>query len=82
MRTSLGQMRDFVEGVIWKDIVDELSLWIEDIRDQLEDPGHELFPEDIKRLQGNVEALRRVLELPKNLILNLEDELEESNERS
>ena len=82
MRTSLGQMRDFVEGVIWKDIVDELSLWIEDIRDQLEDPGHEFFPEDIKRLQGNVEALRKVLELPKNLILNLEDELEESNERS
>ena len=80
MRSSVGQLKDFVDGVIWRDIQDELKLWLEDIRDQLEDPGHELFPEDIKRLQGNAEAVRRVLELPRNLILNLEDDLEAKNE--
>ena len=79
MRSSVGQLKDFVDGVIWRDIQDELKLWLEDIRDQLEDPGHELFPEDIKRLQGNAEAVRRVLELPRNLILNLEDDLEAKN---
>jgi len=79
VRSSVGQLKDFVDGVIWRDIQDELKLWLEDIRDQLEDPGHELFPEDIKRLQGNAEAVRRVLELPRNLILNLEDDLEAKN---
>ena len=82
MRSSLGQFRNFIEGNIWKDIQDELHHWIEDIRDQLEDPEGKLFMEDIKRLQGNIEAIRNVLNLPANLILNLEDELEEKNGRS
>ena len=77
MRSSLGQLKDFFSGVIWQDIKDELNTWLEDIRNALEDPGKTLFMEDIKRLQGNAEAIRNVLTLENSLILNKEDELKE-----
>ena len=72
MRSSVGMLKDFTEGVVWQDLKDELGLWLEDIRNRLEDSDNTLFPEDIKRLQGNAEAVRNVLMLPENLILNLE----------
>ena len=76
MRSTIGQLKDFFEGVIWQDIEDELHAWIEDIRDSLEG-RNTLFIEDVNRLRGSVEAVRNVLALKETMIANKEDELKE-----
>lgn len=77
MRSTLEQLRDFFEGLVWRDIEDELRLWLDDIRNLLESPDGTPFIDDVRRLQGSAEAIRNVLKLPENLIHNKEIELEE-----
>ena len=71
-------MREFFENsIIWEDVKDEIKLWIEDIRDILEDRDKTQFIEDFRRLQGSSEALRNVLNLAEQMIMNKEIEIKE-----
>lgn len=77
-RCSIGQIEEAEKTGFWLDVVDELKAWLEDIRDRLEDPNNELHKDTIFRLQGNAEALRRVMLLPEmirnNIVADLKGE--------
>lgn len=71
------QMEEFFEhSHIWKDIKHELGLWLEDMRNELEDPSMVQTDKILHRLGGNAETLRRVLDLPDSLVYNIGRELE------
>ena len=53
---------EFLETTIWADIQSELNIWLEGVRDGLEDP--QASERDLFRNQGRAEAIRYVLALP------------------
>ena len=80
-KSSVSMVEEFVEGCIWKDIECELHIWLNDVRDHLEDPEGILKLEELKKLQGNAEALRNVLDIPETIIRNIQISLEERKEK-
>lgn len=62
--SSSREFRDFIISNIWRDIRSELLLWLDDIRSQLE-VANEV--EVLRKLQGNAEAVNRMLRLPEIL---------------
>lgn len=55
---------DFFESsLIWEDIQDELSMWLDDIHTQLENNSGELSSRTLDRLGGNAEALRNAMDI-------------------
>jgi len=71
--SSIGQLIDFKENsIVWKDIKNELHVWLEDIRDLLENPDGDMSVRVLDRLGGNAETLRNILALPEVLIDILE----------
>jgi len=76
-KSSVRKIEDFIESVIWKDFELELHLWLNDVRNSLEDPKGELDLYEVKKLQGCAEAIRNVLDLPETIIKNIIIELEE-----
>lgn len=59
MLSTAEELRQFEKSNIWKDIVEELMLWINEIRDNLE--SDDLLLEAVPKLQGSVKALRNVI---------------------
>ena len=74
---------DFIESVLWQDMQNELNIWLEHIRDSLEDVNYFEQPDKYKpinvemrtRLQGAAATIRRVLKLPYVLLENKRDDL-------
>lgn len=64
-----SDLRNFLASSVWRDMANEMNLWLSDIREQLETTA-EL--EILRRLQGNAEAVRRFLDLPQTLLDNLD----------
>lgn len=62
--SSSRELRDFILSSVWRDIRSELLLWLDDIRSQLE-VANEV--EVLRKLQGNAEAVNRMLRLPEIL---------------
>ena len=79
MRTSARDWTDFAKSPVWLDMSEELNVWINDLHQQMENP--ELSAELWRRLQGNIEAIRNVLNMPLILAENLKAQEEEENDR-
>ena len=65
LRSTAAQFSEFLESTIWADLRDELEVWLEGVRDGLEDTGMPV--EDLYRNQGRAEAVRYVLSLPETI---------------
>lgn len=80
MISTAYDFEQFVRGSIWKDMQEELGVWLGEIQKSLENP--EADDATLRRLQGNAETIRKVLMLPEVVIHNLKlDMEEEENER-
>jgi len=75
MISTVYDFEQFVRGSIWKDMQEELGIWLEEIQKSLENPEAEEAV--LRRLQGNAETIRKVLMLPEVVMHNLKLELEE-----
>jgi len=67
--SSESDFRNFLASNIWRDLSNEMTAWMSDIREQLEITAE---IDTIRRLQGNVEAVHRFLDLPQTLLDILE----------
>ena len=72
LKSSVGQFYEFLEGTVWADIKAELGVWLEGVRDGLEDT--ESNEKDLFRNQGRAEAIRYVMSLPETIRDQLIDE--------
>jgi hypothetical protein len=66
---TLSQYHDFLDSVIWRDILNEVNAWLQDARNQLE--AVQDFAE-MRRFQGISEACRYFLQLPQQIIETFE----------
>ena len=64
VRASSEQHKAFAESLIWQDYTDVITLWLEEVRTNLET---ERDPADVRRLQGVVSACREFLLLPERI---------------
>ena len=62
LKSSSALFEEFLQSTIWADINSELNVWLEGVRDGLEDP--QASERDLFRNQGRAEAIRYVLSLP------------------
>lgn len=72
INSSPEEIRSFISSRMWQDMCSDMNAWRDDIREQLE------VQEDInviRRLQGNIEAVHRFLDLPRVLLEHAEVEL-------
>lgn len=65
MKSTALAFKDFLESRVWSDIKEELEVWLNDIRDSLEDPDRDINIKQMNVLQGNAQAVRRILDLPR-----------------
>jgi hypothetical protein len=80
-RSSEGMFKEFLKSSIWKDMVYELEQWMKDIHEMLEDADGDLDFGKIKKLQGNIETLRNVKDMPQNILDNIRDDVERTNRK-
>lgn len=73
---SVGELRDFANGIIWADIYREVNVWLNEIRSQLEVEEEMVV---IRRLQGSAKACRDLLRLPDVLIDLAQQHAEETD---
>lgn len=64
--------KNFISSSIWADMVVDLQLQLEDVRDQLEDTGKTEL--EVSTLRGVAKCLREVLTLPERIMQNLLDD--------
>jgi len=70
-RNSAEAFKEFEEGSIWQDMLDELALWLEDIHETMEDPDDELSDRVHAKLRGNAETIRKIKMLPEAIRENI-----------
>lgn len=70
LRSTKVELESFLASSVWHDLYNEFSIWIEDIQTQLE---IETDKNVLRKLQGNIEAVRRAQELPNRLIFSLKE---------
>ena len=69
--SSKEEWNHFKNGALWKDIQNEIYVWLTDIMVQFTDKANEM--KEFRILQGNVESLNRVLQIPEMMIGRLEE---------
>ena len=80
-RSSEGMFREFLKSSIWKDMSYELEQWINDIHEMLEDADSNLDFGKLRKLQGNIETLRNVKDMPQNILDNIKDDVERTDRK-
>ena len=77
MRNSAEEILHFERSIIWLDIVDELNIWLDEIRTNLE--SEDVSIDAVPALRGSAKAIRNVINMLPNLaeLANINDELEE-----
>ena len=71
--SSASQLKDFIKySPIWKDIKNELNIMLSEIHLQLENEGELHSHQKLDHLGGSAKALRVMLALPENILINLE----------
>lgn len=60
MRSTVGQIEDFSQSMIWRDICEELDVWLRRIRDELENMDLSASHRTLDQLSGNAKAIRNV----------------------
>ncbi len=78
MLSSSSDFEHFGKSSIWRDISEEIDVWIKQIHEAMEDP--EIEDKTWRRLQGNIESLRKVKLIPSVITENLRQEEEDRNE--
>lgn len=69
LNASLAQYNEFLHSFVWLDIASEVNIWLEDVRNQLENVAD---VEELRRYQGIAEACRYFLALPEEIINTIE----------
>ena len=78
--SSFGMISDFEESAVWQDLKKMFGAWLVDIQIKLEDFDGNTPEYVLRRLQGNAQTLRRVMDAPKWLVANIEGkEIEHGN---
>ena len=73
IKSNRIDLHEFVNNsLIWMDIKNELEVWLQDIRDQLENINGDLSVRVLDRLGGNAESIRNLLALPQIMIDTLD----------
>ncbi len=80
MRSTPGQLSDFKRSVFWQDCLEELDIWIEEIRNQLENLDLQFDDRALNQLGGCAKALRYTKQLPDVLMAVAEDNKEMRDE--
>lgn len=75
-KSTIVELEDFINSMVWKDLQYELNIWIEDIRRELESPDRTPDIYLIRQLQGNLETVRKVLQMPQEVINNIKEDRE------
>jgi len=70
--TNLQEWLEFKGSNIWKQMQEEFGVWLDDIHKQLENP--ECEEKVLRRLGGNAEAVRNVINFVDDLIEECESE--------
>ena len=76
MRSTIGQLKDFKSSVFWQDIEEELDIWLEEVRNQLENGDLQFDHRTLDQLGGCAKAIRNMKNLPEVLIGIAEDNKE------
>ena len=76
MRSTPGQIEDFSHSLIWKDMCDELDVWLDRIRNELENLDLSASHRSLDQLSGSAKAIRN-FKLVLETLLNLSEEDEE-----
>ena len=74
MRCSIGQLRDIKAGPFWKDVEEELGVWLLQVHEQLENHGMAATHRELDRLGGAAEAVRNFSDIIEVLIGLAEDD--------
>ena len=78
-KSSPKMFEDFLESSIWKDMLYEMDLWLDDIRDSLENTVGDEAKDELLRLQGSARAVRLMKALPSNVLDNIKEDREREN---
>lgn len=73
-RSTPGQFRDFTATVMWQDMKAELQRWLDDIHIAMED--EDLEDRVYRQLQGSAKSIRNMMQMPLQIIHNLEADAE------
>lgn len=76
MHSTPNQLRDFIAGNVWKDMKEELDIWVDDVRGALEDPDGTVEPAVLGNLRGIIKACQNFHLMPEVLLENLLDDKE------
>ncbi len=69
--STRGQLDEFFKSsVIWKDIKEELEVWLSEVHMQLENNDGEFSSRILDRLGGNAEAVRNFMDFRKVMLTN------------
>jgi hypothetical protein len=63
--SSKGQIRRLMDSLVWKDIIVELSIWMEALVKDYDDVSDLV---ELGRIQGRREAVNRLILLPANFL--------------
>lgn len=69
--STITAIEDFLQSTVWRDFEYELNHWVEDIRKELESPDRTPDIYLVRQLQGNLETVRKVLQMPYEVIENI-----------
>ena len=72
-KSSPRMFEEFLKSSLWADMEYELDLWLEDIRHALENVDEHAV---LLRLQGNAEFVRKMKNLPANVLENIKEDIE------
>jgi hypothetical protein len=75
--STRGQLGEFFKSsVIWKDIQDELDVWLDEVHMQLENNDGEFSTRVLDRLGGSAEAIRNFMDFQKVIMTNYDIDME------
>jgi hypothetical protein len=78
MMNTAHDFENFEKSSIWKDILEELNLWLDEIHKSSENPEAEARA--LFQMQGNAEAIRKVMMLPGEVAINLRQDQKEKRD--
>jgi len=73
-KSTPGQMDDFLQGNVWRDLKDEVEVWIKELQETLSDPDGPTDMDVISNMRGSIKACKNFLQMPVVLIENMEDD--------
>ena len=72
-----NQLKEFFKfSPIWKDMQNELNIWLNEVHKQLENNDGEFSSRVLDRLGGSAEAIRNLMDIEEVLITNYEIDIE------